>query len=239
MTTQLRVLANGQVVHEASYRLNKGHQTISIPLDGRRSRLHALHRADRSAAGSACIKTMNWRPSRRCWASRRFWSSSLPAGTPLPNDETRPDEAAALIRALASRQLQPRNGAARRTALGCGDVVRLCFGGAGRCARARIFDTADGGAAQLRARSGRRSRDDRRTHQLRRGRLLQNPARRCAARRDADQRSAAPSVSWRWCSSSIIPAAWARPAAARRNWNWRRKPQRDRWNCSCRTIAWA
>ena len=91
---------NGQVVHEADYRLNKGHQTISIPLDGHRSRLHALHRADRSAAGSGLYQNNELAAIAQVLGEPKVLVVSLPEGTPLPNGEARPDEAAQLIRAL-------------------------------------------------------------------------------------------------------------------------------------------
>jgi Mg-chelatase subunit ChlD len=99
MNTKMRVLANGQAVHEASYRLNKGHQTISIPLtaaDPGFTRFTAqidpqqdgLYQNNELAA----IAQMLGEP--------KILIVSLPPGTPLPNNETRPDEAEQLIRAL-------------------------------------------------------------------------------------------------------------------------------------------
>jgi Mg-chelatase subunit ChlD len=99
MNASLRVLANGQAVHEASYRLNKGHQTISIPLtaaDPGFTRFtvqidpqqDGLYQNNELAAIAQVL------------GEPKILIVSLPEGTPLPNDETRPDEAAQLIRAL-------------------------------------------------------------------------------------------------------------------------------------------
>ncbi len=99
MSTRLRVLANGQAVHEASYRLNKGHQTISIPLTATdpgftRFTVQIDPQQDRLYQNNELAATA------QVLGEPQILVVSLPAGTALPNNETRPDEAAQLIRAL-------------------------------------------------------------------------------------------------------------------------------------------
>jgi Mg-chelatase subunit ChlD len=99
MPAQLRVLANGQVIHEASYRLNKGHQTISIPLTA-------------AAPGFTRYVVQIDPPQDHAYQNNELAAIaqvlgepkvlvvSPPEGSPLPNGETRPAEADALLRAL-------------------------------------------------------------------------------------------------------------------------------------------
>ncbi len=101
MTTGLRVLANGQAVHEANYRLNKGRQTISIPLEAAnpgftRFAVQISPQHDRLYQNNelAAVTQVLGEP--------KVLVVALPPGTPLPNSDTRPDEAAAFVRALQS-----------------------------------------------------------------------------------------------------------------------------------------
>jgi Mg-chelatase subunit ChlD/uncharacterized membrane protein len=99
LNAKLRVLANGQAVHEASYRLTKGRQTISIPLttaDPGFTRFtvqidlqqDGLYQNNELAAVAQVL------------GEPKILIVVPPEGARLPNNETRPDEAAQLIRAL-------------------------------------------------------------------------------------------------------------------------------------------
>ena len=99
MPAHLQVLANGQVVHNADYRLTKGHQTISIPLTAAelgftRFVVQIIPQQDHAYQNNelAAIAQVLGEP--------KILVVALPEGTPLPNGEARPDEAAALLRAL-------------------------------------------------------------------------------------------------------------------------------------------
>jgi uncharacterized membrane protein/secreted protein with Ig-like and vWFA domain len=99
MNTQLRVLANGQAVHEASYRLNKGHQTISIPLTAAEPGF-TRYTVQINPQQDSVYQNNELAAVSQVSGEPKILVVALPAGTPLPNNETRPDEAAQLIRAL-------------------------------------------------------------------------------------------------------------------------------------------
>ena len=99
MNTQLRVLANGQAVYEASYRLDKGHQTISIPLTA--SDLgFTRYTVQIDPQQDSVYQNNELAAVSQVLGEPKILIVGLPAGTPLPNNETRPDEVAQLIRAL-------------------------------------------------------------------------------------------------------------------------------------------
>lgn len=99
MNATLRVLADGQAVHEASVRLNKGRQTISIPLTATDPGF-ARFTVQIDPQEDGLYQNNELAAVAQVLGEPKVLIVAPPAGTPLPNNETRPDEAAQLISAL-------------------------------------------------------------------------------------------------------------------------------------------
>ncbi|HTP10802.1 MAG TPA: VWA domain-containing protein [Anaerolineae bacterium] len=99
MTTKLRVLVDGQAVHEASYRLNKGHQTINIPLTATDPGF-ARFTVQIDPQQDGLYQNNELAAVAQVLGEPKVLIVAPASGTPLPNNETRLDEAAQLVRAL-------------------------------------------------------------------------------------------------------------------------------------------
>jgi uncharacterized membrane protein len=99
MNARLRVLADGQTVHEASVRLNKGRQTISIPLTATEPGF-ARFTVQIDPQADGLYQNNELAAVAQVLGEPQVLIVAPPAGAPLPNGETRPDEAAQLSRAL-------------------------------------------------------------------------------------------------------------------------------------------
>jgi Mg-chelatase subunit ChlD len=99
MNARLRVLAAGQAVHEASYRLTKGRQTISIPLTATDPGF-ARFTVQIDPQEDGLYQNNELAAVTQVLGEPKVLIVAPPAGTPLSNNETRPDEAAQLARAL-------------------------------------------------------------------------------------------------------------------------------------------
>jgi uncharacterized membrane protein len=99
MPARLRVLADGQPVHEDTYRLTKGRQTISIPLTATTPGF-ARFTVQIDPQQDGLYQNNELAAVAQVLSEPQVLIVAPPAGTPLPNGETRPDEAAQLMRAL-------------------------------------------------------------------------------------------------------------------------------------------
>jgi Mg-chelatase subunit ChlD len=99
MNAKLRVLADGQAVHEASYRLTKGRQTISIPLTATEPGF-ARFTVQIDPQADGLYQNNELAAVAQVLGEPKVLIVAPPEGAPLPNNETRPAEAAQLIRAL-------------------------------------------------------------------------------------------------------------------------------------------
>ncbi len=99
MNAKLRVLADGQAVHEASVRLNKGRQTISIPLTATDPGF-ARFTVQIDPQADGLYQNNELAAVAQVLGEPKVLIVAPPEGAPLPGNETRPDEAAQLIRAL-------------------------------------------------------------------------------------------------------------------------------------------
>ena len=86
-------------MHEAEYRLNKGRQTISIPLTATDPGF-ARFTVQIDPQQDGLYQNNELAAVAQVLGEPKVLIVSLPEGAPLPNNETRPDEAAQLVRAL-------------------------------------------------------------------------------------------------------------------------------------------
>src|SRR5512135_2233675 len=99
MQANLRILANGQVAHEDSYRLIKGHQTLSLSMTAADPGFTRFV-AQLDPSQDHVYQNNELAAITQVLGAPKVLVVSMPAGTAQPGGQARPDEATPFLRAM-------------------------------------------------------------------------------------------------------------------------------------------